>query len=94
MKIVTNAGGMNPKSCAEAAATNPCAKPDLGDVMIGVVSGDDLLPRIAELQAAGCEFKNLDDGRPLSELKQPIVSANAYLGAQPIAEALGRERGS
>lgn len=89
LKIVTNAGGMNPASCAQAAA-KILAEAGLGDVMIGVVSGDDLLPRIAELQGAGCRFENLDDGRPLSDLKQPIVSANAYLGARPIAEALGQ----
>ncbi len=87
LKIVTNAGGMNPTSCAQAAA-KILAEAGLGDTVIGVVSGDDLLPRIGELQAAGCEFENLDDGRPLADLQQPIVSANAYLGAQPIADAL------
>ena len=78
---------MNPASCAAAAATI-LREAGLGDVPIGVVSGDDLLPRLDELQAAGCEFENLDDGRPLADLNQPIVSANAYLGAQPIADAL------
>lgn len=87
LKIVTNAGGMNPASCAQAAAAI-LRDAGLGDTVIGVVSGDDLLPRMAELQAAGCPLENLDDGRPLAELRQPIVSANAYLGAQPIAEAL------
>jgi hypothetical protein len=89
LKIVTNAGGMNPASCAKAAAAI-LREAGLGDTVIGVVSGDDLLPRMAELQAAGCPLENLDDGRPLSELKQPIVSANAYLGAQPIAAALAQ----
>lgn len=87
LKIVTNAGGMNPASCAQAAA-KILAEAGLGDTVIGVVSGDDLLPRIGEIRAAGCEFENLDDGRPLSDLQQPIVSANAYLGARPIAAAL------
>jgi hypothetical protein len=87
LKIVTNAGGMNPASCARAAAAI-LHEAGLGDVRIGVVSGDDLLPRFDELRAAGCEFKNLDDGRPLAALNQPIVSANAYLGAKPIADAL------
>lgn len=89
LKIITNAGGMNPASCAQAAA-KILADAGMGDTVIGVVSGDDLLPRLIELQQAGCGFENLDDGRPLSDLKQPIVSANAYLGAQPIAEALGQ----
>ncbi|MBL9089970.1 MAG: DUF1446 domain-containing protein [Planctomycetaceae bacterium] len=87
LKLVTNAGGMNPHACARAAAASLTAA-GLGDLPIGVVAGDDLAPRLAELQAAGHAFNNLDDGRPLSDLKQPIVSANAYLGAQPIAAAL------
>jgi hypothetical protein len=52
------------------------------------VTGDDVLPRIFELQDVGCRFENLDTGEPLTELASPIVCANAYLGAQPIAEAL------
>lgn len=86
-KIVTNAGGMNPAACARAAAAI-LGEAGLGEVRIGVVSGDDLLPRLDELRAEGCDFKNLDDGRPLDALNQPIVSANAYLGAKPIADAL------
>lgn len=89
LRIVTNGGGMNPRACAVAAA-KILAAANLGDTRIGVVDGDDLLPRLADLQAAGCPFENLDTGEPLSALKQPIVSANAYLGAQPIAEALAQ----
>jgi len=87
LKIVTNAGGMNPASCARAAAAI-LAEAGLGETLIGVVSGDDLLPRLDELRSEGCDFKNLDTGRMLADLDQPIVSANAYLGARPIAEAL------
>lgn len=86
LRIVTNAGGMNPTACA-AAAGKILSEADLASMPIGVVTGDDLLPRLAELQAAGCRFQNLDTGAPLSELQQP-VSANAYLGARPIVEAL------
>jgi hypothetical protein len=87
LKIVTNAGGVNPDVCA-AAAAKVLSDAGLGETKIGIVSGDDLLPRIDELKSAGCEFKNLDTSQPISELKQSIVSANAYLGAQPIAKAL------
>jgi hypothetical protein len=87
LKIITNAGGVNPLACA-AAAGKLLQSAGLGETMIGVVTGDDLLPRLNQLQAAGCEFKNLDDHVPLSSLGQPVVSANAYLGAQSIAEAL------
>src|SRR6185503_12131575 len=52
----------------------------------------DLLPRLPDLMNSGCEFKNLDTGRNLKSeicnLKSEIVSANAYLGARPIADAL------
>ncbi len=88
LKIVTNAGGMNPESCSRAAAAI-LREAGLGATSIGVVAGDDLLPRLDELQSAGgCDFTNLDDGRPLRDLRRPIVSANAYVGARPIADAL------
>src|SRR5437870_12911563 len=54
-----------------------------------MVSGDDLLPRLDRLVAAGVPLANLDDGRPLAAIRDRIVAANAYLGAWPIAEALG-----
>lgn len=87
LRVITNGGGMNPASCAQAAA-RVLAAAGLSDLPIGVVTGDDLLADLTRLQAAGCEFKNLDTGAPLSSLKSPIVSANAYLGAQPIASSL------
>lgn len=87
LKIVTNAGGMNPQACA-AAATTILHDVGLKETTIGVVSGDDLLPHLTELQSAGCRFENLDTGQSLAELRQTAVSANAYLGARPIAEAL------
>jgi hypothetical protein len=90
LKVVTNAGGVNPKACAEAAA-RILSDAGLNEISLGVVAGDDLLPRLSELQTAGCRFENLDTGQPLAELKAPIVSANAYLGAQPIAEALAAD---
>jgi hypothetical protein len=87
LKIVTNAGGVNPLACA-AAAGKILTVAGLGETAIGIVTGDDLLPRLDALQAAGCKLKNLDTGKPLADLESPVVSANAYLGAQPIAEAL------
>ncbi len=78
---------MNPRACACAAA-GVLAAAGLHDVPIGVIAGDDLLGRLDEIQAAGCRLENLDTGRPLAELTSPVVSANAYLGARPIAQAL------
>jgi hypothetical protein len=87
LKIVTNGGGMNPLACARAAASI-LNEAGLSETPIGVVLGDDLLPGLPELRAAGCELANLDNGGPLSSLKEDVVSVNAYLGAQPIAAAL------
>ena len=87
LKIVTNAGGMNPLACARAAALL-LSQSGLDGLPIAVVTGDDLLPRLPELRAAGCELKNLDTGEPLESLQEEVVSANAYLGARPIAAAL------
>ena len=87
LRIVTNAGGMNPLACASAAGKLLAAE-GLGQLPIGVVTGDDLLARVTALQVDGCTFENLDTGRPFSELTAPVVSANAYLGARPIVESL------
>lgn len=87
LRIVTNAGGVNPLACARAAA-RILAAAGMGDVRIGVVTGDDLLGRLEELVSAGCPLTNLDTGRPLADVRPLIVSAHAYLGARPIAEAL------
>ena len=96
LKIIANSGGMNPPACVRAAATI-LSEAGLGDAPIACVTGDDVLPRLEALMRGGCEFKNLDTGQPLSEflheskIQNPIsnlVSANAYLGARPIADAL------
>ena len=78
---------MNPQSCARAAAACLVAL-GLGQTSVGVVSGDDLLPGLGELRAAGCEFANLDTGQLLQELKHPIVCANAYFGTASITDVL------
>jgi hypothetical protein len=106
LKIITNAGGMNPRACAERAKevlakTNINLSRDRIDVItagnllprIGVVTGDDLLPRLDELFASGHTLNHLDSGEPLSSIRDKVVSANAYLGAKPIAVALQQGAG-
>ena len=86
IKIVVNAGGLNPAGCAEACRQ---VYEKLGlEARVAHIEGDDLLPRLEELAAAGETFEHLDDGRPLSELDGPVLSANAYLGGWGIASAL------
>ncbi len=87
LKIVTNAGGMNPHACA-AAAREVLTKAGMPEKPIAVVSGDDLMPQLDELIAAGHGFNHLDSGAPLSSIRGKVVSANAYLGAKPIVDAL------
>jgi hypothetical protein len=87
LKIVTNAGGMNPVACAVKARA-VLDKAGLSQLKIATVSGDDLLPRLDALLESGQALVNLDTGAPLTEMRGRVVSANAYLGAQPIAAAL------
>jgi hypothetical protein len=87
LKIVTNAGGMNPSGCA-AKARAILDKAGLQNRKIGTVAGDDLLPRLDALLAGGQQLTNLDNGEPLENVRERVVSANAYFGARPIVEAL------
>lgn len=87
LKVVTNAGGMNPRACA-TAAREVLAKTGQAEKPIAVVSGDDLMPHLDDLIAAGHPFNHLDTGDPLASIRSKVVSANAYLGARPIADAL------
>lgn len=87
LQIVTNAGGMNPAACA-ARARSILDEAGLTGRRVATVSGDDVLPRLDDLIAAGHPFLNLDTGEPLATIRPKVVSANAYLGARPIADAL------
>jgi len=86
IRIVANAGGVHVAACRDRLA-EVCRQQGVTPAL-GVVSGDDLLPRLDELLAAGVPIANLDDGRPLRDIRDRIVAANAYLGAWPIAQAL------
>ena len=88
IKIVVNAGGLNPAGCA-AAARALYEKLGLRAV-VAHVEGDDLTPKLVALQAAGETFAHLDKGMPLASLEAPVMSANAYLGGFGIAAALER----
>ncbi len=88
IKVVANAGGVNPEGCAAAVLEMARAKGAAGKLRVGVVTGDNLLPRIDELLAAGHELKNMDTGEPLSIGRDRVIAANAYIGSVPIVEAL------
>ncbi len=83
VKVIANAGGVNPLACAdEVRRLAPGLK-------VAVVLGDDITDRIDDLLAKGHPLKNLDTGEPLSTIRSRVLSANVYLGAFPLAEALG-----
>ena len=90
IKVTSNAGGVNPHACAQAVAEVARRLGLGGKLRIGVVTGDDLLARLDGLLARGHALKNLDTGRPLSDVRDRVVSANAYLGAWPVVDALRR----
>ena len=90
IKVVANAGGVNVEGCA-AAVREVARELGLGGKLkIGIVTGDDILDRVDSFLAQGIELRNMDTGEPLTTVRDRIQSANAYLGAAPIVEALNQ----
>jgi hypothetical protein len=87
LKVVTNAGGMNPIGCA-ANAKEILKRAGLESRTVATVTGDDLLPRLDQLTSEGHLLANMETGEPLSSVRSRVVTANAYLGSKPIADAL------
>jgi hypothetical protein len=90
-RVITNAGGLNPFGCAEACRAL-IEEAGCRALRIGIVSGDDVLNivRVAADCPGSQEFKNLDTGARICEIAERLVSANTYLGAEPIVEALAQ----
>ncbi len=87
IKVVSNAGGLDPDGCAEAVA-------EVADKLglapkIAYVNGDNLLPRLAEFDAAGVQLAHFDTGEPIADVER-FITANAYLGCWGIVEALNQ----
>jgi hypothetical protein len=77
VRVIANAGGVNPVACArEVRRLAP-------DLKVAVVLGDDVLGKLDEF-----EMKNMETGEPLSAIRSRVLSANAYIGAFPLVEAL------
>ena len=87
IKVIANAGGVNAKACAQATK-ELIARLGLTGMKVGIVEGDDILERLPEITAGGESLSNLDNGAPLSDVQDRISSANVYIGAQPMVEAL------
>ena len=88
IKVTANAGGVNVRGCANALIEVARELGLAGKLRIGIVTGDDILPRIDELLSRGIELRNMDTEEPLSTVRDSIQSANVYLGAAPLVEAL------
>jgi hypothetical protein len=82
IKVIANAGGVNPVDCARKVMEYA---PDLN---VAVVLGDDVLTRLDDFLNAGHEMRDMDTGAPLASIRDKVLSANAYIGAFPLAEAL------
>ena len=86
IKIVTNAGGLNPKSMA--VEIEKILKEQSVNMKVAYIDGDDLMPRISDLIESGENFKNIDKNKNLNDSGLMPLTANAYLGAWGIKEAL------
>jgi hypothetical protein len=90
IKIVANAGGVNPEACRDAVIEVARRSGFAGRVKIGIVAGDDIMHRLDDFISRGVELRNLDTGEPLSSVRSRVQSANVYLGGHPVAECLAQ----
>lgn len=86
-KVITNAGGINPPAAARAAVET-AKQMGLSGFKVATVLGDDLMPRLDDLVAAGCTLEHLETGESWDRLPADPRFAAAYLGAAPIVDAL------
>lgn len=87
IKIIANAGGVNPQACRRAVA-DVIKRLGITGVRVAIVDGDDILTQLPALIASGESFKNMDSGEALEKYLPKVKSANVYIGAEPIVEAL------
>ena len=90
IRVTANAGGVNVEGCANAVREVARELGLAGKLRIGIVTGDDIMAKLDELLSRGVELRNMDTGAALSTVRDRIQSANAYLGAAPMVEALNR----
>ena len=77
VRVISNAGGVNPRACAEAVLAAVRKLGLAGRVRVGIVTGDDLMPLLDDLVARGAPLANLETGRPLADVRDRVQSANA-----------------
>lgn len=87
VKVISNAGGVNPRACKDVLLQIAREKGYNG-LKVAVVDGDDILPDIDTLIADGHTLNNMETGEPIESVKDDLLSANVYFGCKPIVEAL------
>ena len=87
VRIISNAGGVNPTGCAQAVVDAARSR-GLREVKVAVVTGDDIFDRLDEMLARGVRFDEMESRKPLETVRSSTLSANVYLGAFPLVEAL------
>ncbi|MFY9556543.1 MAG: acyclic terpene utilization AtuA family protein [Blastocatellia bacterium] len=90
IKVVANAGGVNPEACRDAVVEAARRRGFRGKINIGIVAGDDIMTRLDDFINRGVELKNLETGEPLASVRSRVQSANVYFGGRHVAEALGK----
>ena len=86
LKIITNAGGVNPKECRKKIIE--LFKMHKYNIKVGIISGDDILSEIHNFHKDGISFENMDTGMPFDMISNKIYSANVYIDSYTIADAL------
>ncbi|MDX1638616.1 MAG: acyclic terpene utilization AtuA family protein [Balneolaceae bacterium] len=86
IKVVANAGGVNPGACKDAVTD--LIRESGRNLTVAVVDGDDILPEIDHLVESGHKLYNIDTGNPITDIQDRLLSANVYLGSRPIVTAL------
>ena len=87
VKLISNAGGVNPRVCADQVI-QAARRSGVRNAKVAVILGDDIHERLDDMAGRGVRFDDLDSGEPIQKIRDRILSANVYLGAFPIVEAL------
>jgi len=88
IRIVSNAGGANPEACGRRVA-ELCREMGYPETRVAVVTGDDIADRIDDLLADGIDFRNIDTGAPVQDVRDRLTHAAVYTGSEGIIEAIG-----
>ncbi|MDX1640293.1 MAG: acyclic terpene utilization AtuA family protein [Balneolaceae bacterium] len=87
VKVISNAGGVNPNACKDAIL-DVAKQAGVKGLKIAVVDGDDILTHLDKLIDEGHELENMETGASIRTVKDDLLSANVYFGCRPIVEAL------